>query len=155
MTDIFSKEKRTEIMKQVRSKNNISTEIKMSKLFKKYGIKGWRRQYNIIGKPDFAFPMLKLALFIDGCFWHGHNCRNLKPKTNSAYWFNKIRKNKERDYRVSEYLKEKGWSVVRIWECKLKKSNEENLKNELFQEISLAVKHKSDEKNFTQTISYL
>ncbi|MHB1697775.1 MAG: very short patch repair endonuclease [bacterium] len=139
MSDIFSKEKRTEIMKKIRSNNNISTEIKMMGLLKKYGIKGWRRHYNIKGKPDFAFPKSKLALFVDGCFWHGHNCRNLKPKTNSDYWLNKIKKNTERDRTITKYLGEKGWFVIRLWECELKKINEETIRNKILQKTSSAI----------------
>jgi len=84
---------------------------------------GWRRGLAIPGQPDFAWPVLKVAVFVDGCFWHGHDCdRNLKPKRNARYWQEKIQRNVARDRRVSRRLKKNGWTVIRIWECMLTKS---------------------------------
>jgi len=120
MTDIFSVEKRSEIMRAIKSKENKSTELRLIKLFKKYHINGWRRNYPIIGKPDFVFQKNKIAIFTDGCFWHGHDCRNVKPKKNSDYWSKKISKNKERDLKTNKLLSIKDWKVIRIWECELK-----------------------------------
>ena len=117
MSDIFSKEKRSYIMKTVKSSNNKSTELKLIYLFKKYSIKGWRRNYKIFGKPDFVFCGKKIAVFTDGCFWHGHNCRNTVPKDNSEYWENKINRNRKRDIEVNKHLKKIGWSVISIWDC--------------------------------------
>ena len=75
---------------------------------------------------DFVWRAEKVVLFVDGCFWHGHNCgRNLSPKKNVDYWKNKISKNKMRDEYVNKFLENKGWNVVRIWECTLKKNPEE------------------------------
>jgi len=62
-------------------------------------------------------------LFFDGCFWHGHDCRNTKPSDNADYWRKKIERNKRRDKLVNEALTEKGWKVLRIWECQVKKNN--------------------------------
>jgi len=120
MADVFSKEMRSQIMRQVKSNRNKSTELKLIQFFKSYKIKGWRRNYKIFGNPDFVFITQKIAIFVDGCFWHGHNCRNTKPKANKEYWDNKIEKNIQRDKLVTERLKTKGWTVVRIWECELK-----------------------------------
>jgi len=139
MSDVFSKEKRSEIMSKVKSKNNYSTERKMISLFKNYKIKGWRRNYKVRGKPDFVFLKAKIAIFVDGCFWHGHDCRNLRPQTNVDYWTSKIERNKKRDREVTEYLKNKGWKVLRIWECELKKSNIEKTAKKIIE----AVKGKS------------
>ena len=97
MADIFTKEKRSEVMSHIRSKNNKSTELKLIKIFKEYGITSWRRNYNVKGHPDFVFLKKKIAVFVDGCFWHGHNCRNHKPEDNSDYWENKIKYNKSHD----------------------------------------------------------
>ncbi|HQB60511.1 MAG TPA: very short patch repair endonuclease, partial [Spirochaetota bacterium] len=69
MMDVFDKNKRTEIMKSVKSNNNRSTELKLIKIFKENNIKGWRRNYKAIGKPDFVFLKKKTAIFVDGCFW--------------------------------------------------------------------------------------
>jgi len=123
MTDTFSKEKRYEIMRAVKSKGNKSTELKLISIFKDNNLKGWRRNYPLFGKPDFVFHKLKVVVFADGCVWHGHNCRNTKPSDNSDYWTKKIKRNKKRDKLVTKTLKNKGWIVVRIWECEINKNN--------------------------------
>lgn len=107
-------------MRSVKSKKNKSTELALIKYFKKNHITGWRRNYKLLGNPDFVFPKLRITVFADGCFWHGHNCRNLSPKNNKEYWLNKINKNKKRDRFVNSKLKNKGWNVIRIWECHIK-----------------------------------
>lgn len=78
-------------------------------------------------------------MFVDGCFWHGHNCRNIKPSSNVEYWKKKISKNKERDTLVNNYFMNKGWFIVRIKECEIKKNEEQvadKIKN-LLRESSL------------------
>lgn len=120
MADTFSVEKRSEIMRKVKSNRNKSTELKLIQFFKKNRICGWRRNFKLYGKPDFVFPKQRLAIFVDGCFWHGHNCRNTKPKDNADYWETKINRNKNRDVQVTETLTNKNWTVIRIWECELK-----------------------------------
>lgn len=114
-------------MRAVKSKGNRSTEQKLVDFFKLYSIKGWRRNFSLLGKPDFVFPTSKVAVFVDGCFWHGHDCRNTKPKQNAKYWQTKIRKNRARDRFVTKTLIRQGWSVRRIWECKLLKKNHATL----------------------------
>lgn len=121
MTDIWSKEKRSEVMSKVRSKNNKSTEQRLIALFKYFGIKGWRRNYKVKGKPDFVFHKEKVAVFADGCFWHGHDCRVFHPKTNEQYWLAKLEKNRQHDLEVTQHLEKLGWNVVRVWECEIKK----------------------------------
>lgn len=121
MADVFPTEKRSEIMRKVKSKRNQSTEMRLFAFFKANGIKGWRRNYPLTGKPDFVFPKLKTAIFADGCFWHGHDCRNTRPEQNKEYWTNKRERNARRDQDVTETLTRKGWNVVRIWECEIKK----------------------------------
>lgn len=120
MADIFSKQKRSEVMRANKPRGNKSTELKLITIFKKYGVKGWRRGYKLPGSPDFVFLEKRTAVFADGCFWHGHNCRNTTPKANAEYWLKKISENKVRDKRVTEELTQKGWHVVRIWECEIK-----------------------------------
>ena len=120
MTDVFSREKRSEIMAKVRSKGNAATEKKLIALFKANGIKGWRRNYPLFGKPDFTFPKKKVAVFVDGEFWHGHPTRGQIPETNRVFWQSKIERNIERDKLVNRTLNEKGWFVVRIWQHELK-----------------------------------
>lgn len=127
MADIFTKEKRSEVMSHIRSKNNKSTELKLMKIFKEYGITSWRRNYNVKGHPDFVFLQKKIAIFVDGCFWHGHNCRNTRPKENQAFWERKIKYNKQNDNKTNKIFKNRGWTIIRIWECELKKQNEKKL----------------------------
>lgn len=123
MSDIFNKDKRSEIMSAVRSKKNKSTELKLIEIFKENNIKGWRRNYPVKGHPDFIFLEKKIAVFVDGCFWHGHDCRNTRPDDNNEYWRNKRARNIEHDKKVTDSFKQRGWTVIRIWECELKKSN--------------------------------
>lgn len=123
MADTFTKTERSEIMRKVKSNHNKSTELKLIQFFKENRIKGWRRNFKLFGKPDFVFPKQRLAIFLDGCFWHGHDCRNTKPKDNAEYWQTKIARNQQRDKNVTETLTNKNWKVVRIWECELKDKN--------------------------------
>ena len=118
--DVFPDGKRSEIMRSIKSKNNASTELKLIAHFKRGGITGWRRNFPLFGKPDFVFPKRRIAVFTDGCFWHGHDCRNTKPANNAVYWQTKINRNKQRDREVTETLSVKGWTVVRLWECEIK-----------------------------------
>jgi len=107
-------------MSHVRSKGNLATEEKLTKLFRENGIKGWRRNYRLFGSPDFVFPKERIAVFVDGEFWHGHPTRAKIPGTNRDFWVKKIAKNKQRDCLVNQTLEEKNWIVVRIWQHELK-----------------------------------
>lgn len=130
MSDRFSEEKRSAIMRAVKSKGNKSTEIRLITIFKELNIKGWRRCYNVKGHPDFVFIKKRIAIFVDGCFWHGHGCRKM-PISNNSYWDAKIGKNIERDAAVTRIFEARGWSVIRIWECELAKSKREYLMEKL------------------------
>ncbi|MBN1394232.1 MAG: DNA mismatch endonuclease Vsr [Pirellulales bacterium] len=113
---------RGRLMSRVKSTGNQTTEKRMVHLLRKAGLSGWRRHQPLIGHPDFIWRDVKIAVFVDGCFWHGHNCgKNIQPKTNADAWRNKIRRNKTRDGRVSAALRRQGWRVIRIWECQLRK----------------------------------
>lgn len=120
MVDIFTKEQRSHIMQQVKSSCNKSTELRLISYFKANHIIGWRRNFKLFGNPDFTFPKIKTVVFVDGCFWHGHNCRNTKPQDNIDYWKQKIENNRKRDIEVSKTLQQRSWKVIRIWECELK-----------------------------------
>lgn len=122
MADVFSESQRSEIMRAVKSRGNKSTELKLIEIFKNLRIRGWRRGYKLFGNPDFVFSKRRIAVFVDGCFWHGHNCRNTKPAANADYWNKKIERNVNRDILVSQTLTEKDWKVIRIWECQIKKN---------------------------------
>ena len=93
-------------------------------MFEDNGITGWRRNYKVKGHPDFVFLKERVAIFVDGCFWHGHECRNIHPKDNEEYWNKKRQRNIQHDLEITERLQKRGWTVVRIWECELKKKNE-------------------------------
>lgn len=123
MADVFDKSKRSEIMKKVRSNKNKSTELKLIEIFKENNIHGWRRNYKVKGHPDFVFLDKRIAIFVDGCFWHGHDCRNTRPKDNQDYWTKKRERNLKHDKEITEYFKKRGWFVVRIWECELSKKS--------------------------------
>lgn len=120
MVDTFSKTERSRIMSRVKSKNNKSTELGFISIIKEKNIIGWRRNYPLIGKPDFVFPKQRIAIFIDGCFWHKcpKHCR--MPSSNKEYWNQKIDKNRVWDIKTTKLLKEKGWFVIRIWEHEIK-----------------------------------
>lgn len=88
-------------------------------------IRGWKlgHRSGLAGSPDFIFLRARLAVFLDGCFWHGCNrCRSI-PATNRTFWKNKIRKNRERDKEVVRKLRAGGWKVIRIWEHELRTPN--------------------------------
>jgi len=121
MTDTFTKQKRSLIMRAVKSKGNKSTEEKLARIFRANKIIGWRRNYRLPGRPDFVFPKQRVAVFADGCFWHGHGCRNIIPSDNAEYWRKKIQRNVLRDKSVTRTLKNLGWRVVRIWECEIRR----------------------------------
>jgi DNA mismatch endonuclease (patch repair protein) len=120
MADVFTQKQRSEVMRQVKSSRNKSTELKLVDFFKANNIKGWRRGYKLFGKPDFTFSKIKVVIFVDGCFWHGHDCRNTRPKNNADYWAKKRERNMKRDKEVTQTLENKGWTVIRLWECELK-----------------------------------
>ncbi len=111
---------RSQLMSRVRSRGNETTERRLASLLRRAGLSGWRRHQPLPGRPDFVWPSLSVAVFVDGCFWHGHDCgKNISPKTNSDAWQTKIRGNKARDRRVTRLLRDRGWLVLRIWECRL------------------------------------
>jgi len=128
MADVFTKEQRSNVMRQVKGNRNKSTELKLISFFKANHIKGWRRNYKLFGKPDFTFPQHRITVFVDGCFWHGHDCRNTRPKDNADYWNKKRERNIKRDKEVTESLQGKKWTVIRLWECELRKSDALNEK---------------------------
>jgi DNA mismatch endonuclease (patch repair protein) len=114
--------RRSKNMRAIRSCGNKTTEGRLASLLKARGIRGLRRQpQRIVGKPDFVIRQKRLAIFVDGCFFHGcPRCGHI-PRTNRAYWTAKIARNKRRDNAVSKALRALGYRVTRIWECRLRK----------------------------------
>lgn len=113
---------RSAIMRQVRDRNT-APERAIRGLLGRMGYGGYKlNQQEIPGKPDFVWPKKMLAVFVHGCFWHGHNCvRGARmPKSNRTYWRTKIDRNRKRDTRNRAALRASGWRVLTIWECELK-----------------------------------
>lgn len=120
MADIWDKQKRSEVMSLIRSHGNRATELRLMSCLREHGITGWRRRQRLPGKPDFVFRKARLALFVDGCFWHGCPKHRTRPKQNRKFWDVKIARNKERDREVTRALRKAGWTVIRIWEHQLR-----------------------------------
>lgn len=106
-------------MSRIRSNGNYSTEVRFIRMMRRYRVAGWRRRSALPGRPDFVFTRRKVAVFIDGDFWHGNPRRFRIPKSNAAYWQEKVAGNRRRDRQVNKKLKALGWRVVRIWESSL------------------------------------
>ena len=119
MLDVFTKAKRSEVMSLIRSRGNRDTELRLIALMREYGITGWRRNARVFGKPDFVFRVVKLAVFVDGCFWHSCPKHATMPANNWEFWNAKLSRNAQRDRAVSRALRASGWRVLRVWECAL------------------------------------
>jgi DNA mismatch endonuclease, patch repair protein len=155
VADIFTKAKRSAVMARVRSRGNRSTETVVASLFRRHGFAGWRRHFEVrvkkVGgqraplaataaaggseltprrfrvRPDFVFPKLRVAVFVDGCFWHACPQHGTRPRGNRAFWRKKLAANKERDRLVNRTLRRTGWRVIRIWEHALTRKREARL----------------------------
>jgi len=126
--------KTSQRMKRV-SRANTSIERRVRCVLNRLGFRCRLKNNHIVGKPDIILAGTKTAIFVNGCFWHGHeSCRKglRRPKNNAQYWAEKIERNKSRDLRVISELKSKGWRVVTIWECGILRPDFEcNLKQSL------------------------
>jgi DNA mismatch endonuclease (patch repair protein) len=122
MADVFTSKKRSEIMSRVKSRGNAATEMRLIEIFREHKITGWRRRARLFGNPDFIFAKSKVAVFVDGCFWHGCPRHGALPRTNRAFWYAKLTRNKRRDRLVNKTLAVKGWTTVRIWQHQLRES---------------------------------
>lgn len=158
MPDVFTKAKRSDVMSRIRSRGNAATELALVRVFRANGITGWRRHLKLrVGelrvesrkqahssgrvasqpstfnsqlavRPDFVFPRLKLAVFVDGCFWHACPLHATKPKGNAAFWRRKFAANIARDRCVNRALRKAGWRVLRIWEHTLRWATKRKVK---------------------------
>jgi DNA mismatch endonuclease (patch repair protein) len=114
--------KRSRRMGAVRGKGNRTTEARARALFVRAGLRGWcMHPAEVEGRPDFFFAADRLAIFIDGCFWHGCSRCGHIPKTNSGFWAAKIQRNRERDQATSRVLRRQGVRVLRVWEHDVRK----------------------------------
>ena len=130
MTDRITKEQRSKNMSQIRSKDT-SIELKVRKYLFSLGYRYRVNYKELPGKPDIVFTKKKIAIFIHGCYWHGHNCNSRYAhisKSNTNYWNTKIQRNQERDKRNIEQLEKDGWKVIVLWECEIKDNFEEKSK---------------------------
>lgn len=114
-------------MARISGHGNKETEVALAKLFQRHRIVGWRRNQPVFGKPDFIFAKSRVAVFVDGCFWHSCPKHATMPKTNRVYWHRKLLANKKRDRLVTHKLRRAGWRVVRIWQHELIRKNETHL----------------------------
>lgn len=128
MADNHTKEQRSKNMSHIRSTNSKPEERVRKYLFFR-GLRYRKNVRSLPGCPDLVFKKYKTAVFVNGCFWHHHDCgRFVWPKSNEEYWHKKIDRNVERDKQNTLLLQEQGWQVLVIWECQLKKDvAEENL----------------------------
>lgn len=164
MPDVFTKAKRSDVMSRIRSRGNAGTELALVRVFRANGITGWRRHLKLRVpfrsrrrkeadgsrkspesaslprrlrvRPDFVFPRLRLAVFVDGCFWHGCPKHATKPKGNAAFWRKKFAANRARDRLVTLTLRRAGWCVLRIWEHEMARKNEVQLLKRLRRVLS-------------------
>ena len=121
MADNHTKEQRSYNMSRIRSKNNAPEEKIRKFLFSK-GFRYRKNDKKLPGCPDIVLPKYKTVIFVNGCFWHKHNCKRFVwPSSNEEYWKKKILRNVERDELNIKGLKELGWKVLVVWECELKK----------------------------------
>jgi DNA mismatch endonuclease (patch repair protein) len=136
-TDVFTPEKRSVVMSRIRASANRDTELRMIELFRRHGITGWRRNTRVFGRPDFIFRQERLAVFVDGCFWHRHRgCKfAYTPKSRREFWLRKFDSNVTRDRLVTRTLRQTGWRVIRIWECDLMTTRRDRVINRLRREF--------------------
>lgn len=113
---------RSKNMSRIKS-TNTNPELKVRKLLYSKGFR-YRIHYPLKGKPDIVFPKKRIALFINGCFWHGHGCKiDHVPKSNSPFWISKIEKNRSRDKEVNKLLTKEGWKIITLWECEIERGS--------------------------------
>lgn len=127
MTDTMTPQQRHYCMSQIKGKDT-NPEILVRKWLWHNGFRYRLNDSRLPGKPDIVLPKLKTVIFVNGCFWHGHNdCLNFRlPKTNVKFWVQKINRNKYRDTENYKRLQAAGWNVLVVWECQLKKGNRIN-----------------------------
>jgi DNA mismatch endonuclease (patch repair protein) len=121
MTDVFDTEKRSAVMRAVKSRDT-EPELKVRRAAHALGLRFRLGRVDLPGKPDLVFPDRRIALFVHGCFWHGHDCPRgaCVPQANRTYWTAKIGRNIARDKATLAALRKLGWKPTVIWECETK-----------------------------------
>lgn len=118
MTDRITREQRSQVMKSIKAQSILENEV--SKALWHKGVRFRKNVRSLFGNPDISIKKYKIVIFIDSCFWHACPIHGNIPKSNTDFWSDKLKRNKERDLEVNAYYKDKGWSVIRIWEHELK-----------------------------------
>ena len=136
MADTLSSDQRHRNMAAIHS-SNTKPEVKLRHTLWKRGFRYNVNDRSLPGSPDIVLPKYRSVIFVHGCFWHGHKgCKNYTvPKTNTDFWVAKVARNQERDQEVWRQLEAKGWSVIIVWECELKKKCFEETVNRVENEI--------------------
>ena len=136
MADVYAPEQRSYNMSRIRSKNTKPEELVRKFLFSQ-GFRYRKNDARLLGKPDIVLPKYKTVIFVNGCFWHGHEgCRYFVwPKNNAEFWKEKITGNIQRDKHNHQLLANQGWRVIEIWECQLKRSVVDNTLQNLVLQI--------------------
>lgn len=135
MADKHTKEVRSMNMSRIGSKDT-KPEQKVRKYLFSRGLRYRKNVKDLPGRPDIVFPKYKTVVFVNGCFWHHHDCgRFVWPSTNEKYWYAKINRNIERDRENKKQLESKYWNVLTIWECELKKPVADENLDKLYKEI--------------------
>jgi DNA mismatch endonuclease, patch repair protein len=125
MVDRLSTQQRSRLMASIGPKDTRPEKFVRSTLHA-LGYRFRLHEKTLLGKPDIVFPGRKKIIFVNGCFWHGHDCRgkNHRPMSNTKFWVNKIKQNQARDKKVTAHLRRRGWSVATIWECELRRGDQ-------------------------------
>lgn len=148
MADTLTPRARSERMSRVRAERNESTELRLLKLLRVEGIRGWRRKAALIGKPDFVFRRERVVVFVDGCFWHGCPRHARVPKSRLPFWVPKLGRNKARDRTVNRALRAAGWRVIRVWECTLSAKRQRTTIRRIARVLSLGYQQSPAGRNF-------
>lgn len=120
MVDVLSPEKRSQNMAKIKARNT-KPELIVRRALHQRGFRFRLHKKNLAGKPDIVLAKHCTVIFVNGCFWHGHDCHLFKwPKSNESFWYDKISANKVRDINNVENLKLKGWNVITVWECSIR-----------------------------------
>lgn len=119
--DIFTSEARSALMARIRGRDT-KPEIIVRKFLFSRGFRYRINDHRYPGSPDIVLPKYRTAIFVHGCFWHGHEgCKLFRyPKTNYQFWYEKVQRNRERDDQKIKFLEQQGWNVIVIWECQIK-----------------------------------
>lgn len=134
--DSLSKERRSALMKKVKQAST-APEVNLRKAMHRRGLRYVISDKKLPGSPDLSFPKYSAAVFVHGCFWHGHDCRQGRPpSTNTSYWVPKLNANKERDARKEQAIRDLGWQVFTVWECELRNQGVDRISSALGSRIA-------------------